>query len=84
MELAGRLASPDERFTEWAKSVGVTCGPLKEAEKQNMIHELDAISAHLYGLNESQLVQIVETFHEGWDYSARLDGVLKHFRRWGR
>ena len=30
----------------------------------------------------AQIVYITETFHEGWDYQARLDSVLKHFREW--
>ena len=47
-----------------------------------MIHELDAVAAHLYGLTEAQLVHVFETFHEGWDYQDRLDAVLRHFRNW--
>ena len=45
-----------------------------------MIHELDAAVAHLYGLNEPQLVHVFETFHEGWAYQDRLDATLKHYR----
>jgi hypothetical protein len=44
-----------------------------------MIYELDAVVAHLYGLTERQLIHIFETFHEGWDYDARLRAVLKHY-----
>ena len=79
--LAGRLACPDERFSEWAKAVGVEARPLETGEKEDMIHELDATVAHLYGLDEAQLAHVFETFHEGWDYSNRLDCVLGHFRR---
>ena len=53
-----------------------------EDEKLDMIHELDAVVARLYGLTEAQLALIFETFHEGWEYQERLDGVLRHFRRW--
>ena len=81
--LAGRLACPDRRFRTWARRVGVQCGALGDDEKEDMIHELDAVVAHLYGLNEAQLVHIFETFHEGWDYQARLDSVLRHFHAWG-
>ena len=84
VDLAGRLACPDDRFAAWAESVGVACGPLAADEKDDMIHELDAVAARLYGLNEAQLVHIFETFHEKWDYGARLEGVLRHFREWGR
>lgn len=82
VQLAGRLACPDERFSTWADAVGVACGSLAVDEKEDMIYELDAVVAHLYGLSEPQLVHIYETFHEGWDYQARLDGVLLHFHAW--
>lgn len=82
VSLAGRLASPDNRFATWAKSVDVGHGALLPDEKQDMINELDAVVAHLYGLSEKQLVHIFETFHEGWDYEERLRKVLKHFARW--
>jgi len=47
-----------------------------------MIQELDAVVAHLYGLEEQHLVHIFETFHEGWEYQHRLDATLIHFRNW--
>lgn len=84
IELAGRLACPDECFAAWAKEVGVACGPLAPGEKEEMIHELDAVVAHLYGLSEKHLVHIFETFHEGWGYDARLRATLKHFGDWKR
>ena len=70
------------RFAKWAKEVGVACGPLPLDEKDDMIHELDAVVAHLYGLTERHLVHIFETFHEGWAHDARLRATLKHFREW--
>ena len=82
VDLAGRLACPDKRFRTWAKAVGVPWGEMAEDEKEDMIHELDAVVAHLYGLTEAQLVHIFETFHEGWEYQPRLDGVLTHFEAW--
>lgn len=84
IELAGRLASPDDRFAVWAKEVGVACGPLASDEKEDMIHELDAVVAHLYGLSEKHLIHIFESFHEGWDCQERLRATLKHFREWKR
>jgi len=82
--LAGRLASPDDRFAKWAEAVGVECGPVADDEKQDMIHELDAVVAHLYGLSEAHLRHIFETFHEGWDYEERLQATLEHFTAWGK
>ncbi|MEX0887569.1 MAG: hypothetical protein WD009_14145 [Phycisphaeraceae bacterium] len=81
VELAGRLACPDARFADWAAKVGVEHGPLTEDVKQDMLHELDAVVAHLYGLNQKQLTHIFETFHEGWDYKERLKATLEHYRR---
>jgi hypothetical protein len=80
--IAARLASPDSRFADWAKVVGVRHGPLKPDEKEDKTAELDAVVAQLYGLSELQLVHLFETFHEGWDYTARLDAVRKHYKAW--
>ena len=78
-ELAARLACPDDRFAAWAAAAGVTCGPLAADEKTDLIHQLDAAAARLYGLTEAHLIHLFETFHEGWDYRDRLDAVLRHF-----
>ena len=80
--IAGRLAAVDERYAEWAAEVGVPVGSVSdEVTKQDLICELDACVAHLYGLDESDLAVIYETFHEGTDYSDRHAAVLEHFRR---
>jgi hypothetical protein len=82
--LAGRLAAPDDRFASWTEAVGVKHGTLPEDEKQDMLAELDALSARLYGLSERRLVHVFETFHEVWDYQARLKVVLRRFRDIGQ
>ena len=82
VEIAGRLAAVDERYAEWAAEVGVPVGSVRdEAAKQDLVCELDACVAHLYGLDESDLAVVYETFHEGADYSERHAAVLEHFRR---
>jgi hypothetical protein len=81
VQSAGRLASTDKRFSAWAEKIGVECGPVEEAEKESLIHELDAAVAHLYCLSELQLIHLFETFHENWDYHDRLDATLKRFRK---
>jgi hypothetical protein len=82
-ERAGRLAAVDSRFDEWAKAVGVPVGSVKtEEEKQDLIAELDALVALLYGLSEDQVIHIFQTFHRGWDYQPRLDAVLAHYATW--
>ena len=82
VKLAGRLACPDDRFATWAKAVGVACGSIAANKKEDMIHELDAVIAHLYGLSETQLIHIFETFHRGWNYQSRLENVCRHYRTW--
>jgi hypothetical protein len=82
--LAGRLACPDARFATWAEAVGVKHGKLGDDDKQDMIRELDAVVAHLYGLTEKQLVHVFESFHEGWDHADRLAATLEHFRAWAK
>jgi phenylpyruvate tautomerase PptA (4-oxalocrotonate tautomerase family) len=86
VEVAGRLATaePDHTgFRDWAAEVGVEPGSVhSEAEKQDLIAELDAVVAHLYGLDEDDLAVIYDTFHAGADYSERQAQVLQHFRDW--
>lgn len=78
--LAGRLAAVDGRFEAWAEAVGVEVGSVAEQDKPNLVAELDAVVAHLYGLSEGDVIHIFETFHVGWDHSSRLAAVLEHFR----
>ena len=82
VEIAGRLAAVDERFAGWAAEVGVPVGSANdEAVKQDLICELDACVAFLYGLDEEDLAVVYETFSETADYSDRHAAVLTHFRR---
>lgn len=84
VEIAGRLAAVDHRFAEWAAEVGVPVGSAKDPDvKQDLIHELDACVAHLYGLDEDDLAVIYETFDhkDPHRYADRHAAVLKHFRR---
>lgn len=82
VNISGRLACPDERFAGWAEAVGVEYGHIDQDVKQDMIHELDAVVALVYGLNQNQLRHIFETFHEGWDFQNRWEETLKHFKAW--
>jgi hypothetical protein len=81
-QIAGRLAAVDDGYKYWADAVGVPVGSVGSPdEKAGLIAELDATVGHLYGLAESDLVTIFETFHEGWDHRSRLEAVLTHHRR---
>lgn len=79
VDTAARLGGQDPRLRRWAGQLGVKGRNLREDESQDLVAELDAAVAHLYGLAEDQLVHIFETFHEGWDYGNRLDVTLKHY-----
>jgi hypothetical protein len=82
VELSGRLAAVDDRYANWADTVGVDYGPLAEDTKQEKIYELDAVVAHLYGLSREHIEVVFETFHEGWDYEERLTAVLDYYDEW--
>lgn len=83
VEIAGRLAAVDDRYAAWAAEVGVPVGSVTdETTKQDLIAELDALVALLYGLDRDDVTHVFETFHRGWNYQPRLDAVLTHYDRW--
>jgi len=64
-----------------AAAVGVPVGSVTDAEKPELLAELDAAVAVLYGLDAADMRHIFETFHVGWDYEERLARVLTHLDR---
>lgn len=85
VEIAGRLAAADERFAEWAAEVGVPVGSADDpVVKADLIAELDACVAHLYGLDEDDLAVIYSTFDAKRPdrYAEHHAKVLAHFRHW--
>ncbi|MET3719215.1 hypothetical protein [Arthrobacter sp. UYEF21] len=82
-DVSGRLAAVDERYADWAASVGVPVGSVaSNAEKNDLIAEVDALVSLLYGLDRDDVVHIFETFHRGWNYTERLNAVLRHYDIW--
>ena len=81
VDIAGRLAAVDERFSKWAEGVGVSVGTVTDGERDGLIARLDAAVALLYRLDEDDLRVVYSTFHEGWDYEPRLATVLDHHRK---
>ena len=82
IELAGTLACRDARFAAWADKIGVECGKsITEQVKKNMLAEMDAISAHLYGLSREQLTHIFATFQVTWNYREALELTMKYFEQ---
>jgi hypothetical protein len=81
--IAGQLAAIDQRYAAWASEVDVPVGSATtKTAKDDLTAELDAVVAHLYGLDRADVEHIFATFHRGWDYQARLTAVLGHFDRW--
>jgi hypothetical protein len=77
-EIAGRLAAVDERYGEWANAVGVPVGKMSSEDREDLVAELDAVVATLYGLSRKDVVYIFENFQVGWDYRSRLASVNEH------
>ncbi len=79
VEIAGHLAAVDERYAEWAEKVGVPVASANtDPVKSELIAELDAAVALLYGLDENDLRLIWQTFHPTTDHLSELDEVLWH------
>lgn len=82
--IAGRLASIDDRYAEFATVVGVEHGPVDRADKASMIAELDALVAHLYGLERDELELMFDDFPatDAGVSPGRRAAVLEQFDRW--
>jgi hypothetical protein len=52
---------------------------VSESEEHDLLAELEACAACLYGLNDQHVRHIFETFHEGWDFGPGLEATLRHF-----
>lgn len=83
IRVAALLAVVDARYSDWASEVGIAVDSVTtQAEKDDLIAELDALVSLLYGLSEDQVEHIFATFHRGWEYQQRLDAVLAHYAAW--
>lgn len=81
--IAGTLAAIDDRYAPWAELAGVPVGGVPEGPRRDdLIAELDAVTAHLYRLGREQLEYVFRHFHEGWNYGPRMTAALAHFDAW--
>ena len=77
IEIAGKLASVDVRYSEWANAVGVSVGSvMDDSESEKLLAILDGLVAAAYGLSTSDLEHIFNTFHRGWSDPKRLELAL--------
>ncbi len=83
VEIAGSLAAVDARYGAWAAEVGVpVAATTAPAIRQDLLAELDALVALMYGLTADQLATVFQTFHRGWDYTERLGRAAIHYKTW--
>ncbi len=79
--LVGKLLSRDVRLEGWTSSLGIAFENFSSGDSvEELIAEIDALVAKLYGLNETQIKYIFENFHRGADYSERSNRVITYFR----
>jgi hypothetical protein len=74
-KLAASLTRREPRLKNWARAVP----PLDVSDVEGALAHLDALVASLYNLDRDHVVHVFETFHEAWDYQARLDRVLSFY-----
>jgi hypothetical protein len=83
VNVAGRLAAVDGRYTTWAAEVGVPVASVTDrVTKNDLTAELDALVSLAYGLDRSDAEHIFATFQRDWDHTDRLTAVLRHYDRW--
>ena len=75
--LAARLSCMDERFSEFAEEASVECGPLTNAQRNEMRAEIDALVASAYDLTGDELRFIFTDFTENAVSPAYREQVLE-------
>jgi hypothetical protein len=84
VQISGSLAAVDSRYSDWAKAVGVKVGSVKtDKQREVILAELDALVAAAYGLCQSDVKHIFDTFHRGGDNHNRCAAVLSHLKAMG-
>jgi len=71
-ELAGRLSCVDDRYADFAASLGVEHGPLAPEERERMRVEIDALAATAWRLTADELELVLSDF--------TLDAVPEAYR----
>ena len=80
-EIAARLAAVDDRFAGWASQAGVAVNSVESNEREDLLTELDACIAVLYGLNADDITVLYDTFGRPGQWDVRRDAVLAHHGR---
>lgn len=80
IEIATRLAAQGPAYQPWAAALGHTPSPVGPADTADLLVELDALVARLYGLNVDELTHIYATFHPTGGHEAFGAKVIAHFK----
>jgi hypothetical protein len=72
VRLAARLSAHDDRFRDFARDVGVDCGPLSMSERIDLTAKLNALVARHYGLSLEEFKTITDSF-EGFEEGKGLE-----------
>jgi hypothetical protein len=76
IQLAARLSAPDDGFRDFARDVGVDCGPLSMSERIDLAAKLNALVVRHYGLSLEEFKTIVDSF-EGFEEGKGLEKMEK-------
>lgn len=79
IEIATRLAAQTPDYTAWANALGHEPEPVSAADTTDLLVELDATVARLYGLTADDLTHIYATFHPTGGHQAFGQKVIAHF-----
>lgn len=72
---AGRLSCIDDRFSDFASSLGVECGPLEGEERDELRAQVDARAAAAWGLDGDELGVVLADFTDDAVPGAYRDRV---------
>ena len=79
--IAGRLAAADDRFDAWAEKIGAEQHTVTDDEREDILAELDACVAVLYGLDADDVTVLYDTFGLSGQWDDRRDAVLAAMRQ---
>jgi hypothetical protein len=83
ISLVAALTQATNENNEWVESLNTEFEMLKsDASKEMAQYEIDALIAIAYGLDNSDITHIFNTFHKTWDYIPRLTQVLNFSKKW--
>lgn len=82
--LAGGLACIDDRYAYFADATKVAVGEAEPGRRAALIAELDAVVAHLYGLERDELEEFFEDFPatDAGVAPGRRAAILEWYDRW--